>query len=255
MAIGAAAAVLLAYLGAMGTWQAPFGQRLAYWLVVVLPGSLLGLFVAVLVRFWGRFAAYRWLEILIVAVAVSVPHSFLVIVASALFFDVDMITPLVVVQFWLVVLVLSLVLTSINFMASGGDQRAPRPPAPAATPPPAPAAAQAAATQELPVMPASLAQRLPPRLQTGRLIAIAAEDHYLRVHTDLGNDLILMRMTDACAMLADVPGARVHRSWWLARAAAAARVVQDGRMLIRLVDGQTVPVSRAKQAELKRDGW
>ena len=37
------------------------------------------------------------------------------------------------------------------------------------------------------------------RLRHARLIAI--EEHYLRAHTDAGSDLVLMRMTDTCALL------------------------------------------------------
>lgn len=99
------------------------------------------------------------------------------------------------------------------------------------------------------------ADLLVPRLRTAHLLAIEAEDHYLRVHTDSGSDLILMRMTDACAMLTEVPGARVHRSWWVAQAAVNASEHRAGRMTLDLASGLQVPVSRSMQLQLKHDDW
>ena len=267
LVIAALAAALLAYLGALGTQDAPFGQRLAYWAAVILPGSLLGSGALVLVRHWGVFSAHRWLELVTVALVMSLPHSFVVIVVSAMFFGIGMITPMVVLQFWLAVLLIALVLTVINYLANprpaGAPDIATRPapaPAPVAEQPLVDDAGSAvqvpvAEAPELPALPALLADKLPPRLRAGRLVAIEAEDHYLRVHTDLGSDLILMRMTDACALLDEGKGARVHRSWWVARAAVASASAQSGRMELALSGGQTAPVSRAMQPVLRRASW
>ncbi len=256
MAIGVAAAVVLAYLGALGTHQAPLGQRLAYWAAVILPGSVLGLMVTALVRGWGGLAGRRWLEIAAIALAVSVPHTFLVVVASALFFGIEAITPGLVASFWSAVLVIALVLTAINHLAAAGEAGVPTPaaeplpPAPVASPPPTPAD-----DSPLPPLPELIAEKLPARLRAARLIAIEAEDHYLRIHTDAGSDLVLMRMTDACALLPETAGARVHRSWWAARAATEAVERGGGRVELRLACGLVVPVSRAMQGAIKAQGW
>jgi hypothetical protein len=254
--IGTIAAFVLAYLGAMGTLPAPFAQRLAYWAAVILPGSLLGLGIMALVRSWGGLAAHRWLESGLVALLISIPHCFIVIVVSALFFGIGMITPAVVLQFWLAVLVIAVVLAAINYLASP-------PPVPsspdALTPMPIPAPALPTGWPAEPVpireMPSLLAEKLPHRLRAGRLIAIEAEDHYLRVHTDLGSDLVLMRMADACALIDPALGARVHRSWWVARDAVQQVRQQSGRMELELPGGVTAPVSRAMQPVLRREGW
>lgn len=258
--IGLAAAGLMAFTGALGTGQAPALTRLAYWVAVILPGSLLGLGVTTLVQGWGRLSQRRWLEAALVALLVSIPHTFLVIVASAIVFGVGTITPAAVLQFWSVVLVMSLAITAITYLAAGSANPAvhavPTPgpvPAPPAEAPPAAAPAEPPAM--LPAMPEPLAQRLPLRLRNGRLVAIEAEDHYLRIHTDLGHDLVLMRMADACRMLAGVPGARVHRSWWVARAAVTARTTEQGRMQLNLVTGLEAPVSRTMQPVLRTEGW
>lgn len=96
-----------------------------------------------------------------------------------------------------------------------------------------------------PAPPASpFLDRIPARL--GRdLVALSAEDHYLRIHTMLGSDLILCRLGEAEQALADVPGLRVHRSWWVALAAVCGtRKVGDKQFLI-LTNGLEVPVSRS----------
>ncbi|MGH6783457.1 MAG: hypothetical protein ACREBP_02415, partial [Sphingomicrobium sp.] len=46
--------------------------------------------------------------------------------------------------------------------------------------------------------PRTLLLRLPKRLGE-EIVALEAEDHYLRVHTALGSDLVLMRLSDAIA--------------------------------------------------------
>lgn len=253
--IGLIAVAVLAYLGAMGTQAAPFLQRLAYWAAVILPGSLLGLGVNALVRGWGGLAAHRWVEAGLVALLVSLPHCFVVIVVSALFFGIGLITPLVVLEFWLAVLLIAVVLTAINYLATAG-QVAETAVVPALQP-----VSDAAPTSprtpdaDRSALPSLLAEKLPHRLRAGRLLAIEAEDHYLRVHTDLGSDLVLMRMADACALLDESAGARVHRSWWVARDAVQAIRQHSGRMELVLPGDISAPVSRAMQPVLRSQGW
>lgn len=248
--IGAMASVVLALLGAMGTDAAPLGLRLLYWAAVIMPGSLLGLAVTWALQKWGGLARHRWWEATMVAVLVAVPHTFVVIVASALMFGFTVITASTIVQFGLGVLLVSAVLTAINYLASppafedAVDKPTALSPAPGAT------SAGPACT-----MPPAFADRLPPRLRAGRLQAIAAEDHYLRVHTDLGSDLVLMRIGDAAALLETLPGARVHRSWWVARDAVKGSRSTNGNIMLELAGGLEVPVSRSAKRDLAADGW
>jgi hypothetical protein len=84
--------------------------------------------------------------------------------------------------------------------------------------------------------------RVPSRLGR-RLTAVAAEDHYLRVHTPRGSDLVHGRLSDAVQDLGDA-GVQVHRSWWVARDAVE-RVEREGdRVTLVLIDGVRAPVSR-----------
>lgn len=77
------------------------------------------------------------------------------------------------------------------------------------------------------------------------LIALQAQDHYIEVRTTAGSELILMRLGDAERELADWPGIRVHRSWWVAHSHIARSARDNGRLVLHLTDGTTVPVSRS----------
>lgn len=97
-------------------------------------------------------------------------------------------------------------------------------------------------------------QRLPVKFHSADLYAIASEDHYLRVYTSLGDDLILMRLADAERELSGADGARVHRSWWIAKDGITEEKKQDGRSRLILPDNTEVPVSRSYRARAKDAG-
>lgn len=259
LTIGAAAALLLAYVGALGTDIAPFGQRLAYWASVILPGSVLGLVFTALVRGWGGLARHPWGEVAVVTAAVSLPHTFLVVVASTLFFGLGAITPGQVASFFGAVLVLTFVLTAINYLAAATETAVPEAartgPPPGGSKPPYDPEGAPSPDPVLPPLPDLIAEKLAIRLRAVRLIAIKAEDHYLRIYTDAGSDLVLMRMVDACALLPESAGARVHRSWWAARGAVEAVTRREGKAELILRGGLAVPVSRAMQVTLREQGW
>ncbi len=88
------------------------------------------------------------------------------------------------------------------------------------------------------------------------LVALEMEDHYVRAHGQGGrSELILLRMRDAVAELAGIEGERVHRSWWVARAAVTGKR-RDGRtLLFQLGPTLEAPVARDRVADLKTKGW
>jgi hypothetical protein len=123
-------------------------------------------------------------------------------------------------------------------------------------------AASRSATRPLPATPSppseraapAFLERVPARL--GReLIALEAEDHYLRVHTALGSELILARLSDAVAQLEAFDGLQVHRSWWVAADSVLGTVTQDGRTALRLKNGLTAPVSRTHLPAVRDRRW
>jgi hypothetical protein len=89
----------------------------------------------------------------------------------------------------------------------------------------------------------ALLSRLPNRLGK-EVVALEAEDHYLRVHTSLGSDLILMRLSDAIAAIGPDLGLQVHRSWWVAHDAISEFVRSGQRTYLKLTNGLLVPVGR-----------
>jgi len=103
--------------------------------------------------------------------------------------------------------------------------------------------------------PAEIRAKLAPRLARARLIAIQAEDHYLRVHTEAGSDLILMRLTDALNALRDNDGLQVHRSWWVARGAVQTVQWKKGRGALGLEGGLSAPVSQTFAPAVRAVDW
>ena len=104
-------------------------------------------------------------------------------------------------------------------------------------------------------IPARILTRLPVHLQSSELYALSAEDHYVRVHTSKGDDIILMRLSDAILEAGDVEGLQVHRSWWVAQAAIA-HIKSKGRNAeITLKNMRKVPVSRNALKLVRNMGW
>lgn len=119
----------------------------------------------------------------------------------------------------------------------------------------------AASQQTLAAEPSREAERMPPFLArlpaawAGELVALEMEDHYVRAHGPEASTLILMRLRDAEAELEGAEGLRVHRSWWVSRAAVE-QVVRDGRNLrLRLKGGLEAPVARDRVQALRAAGW
>lgn len=90
-------------------------------------------------------------------------------------------------------------------------------------------------------------QRFEPPLQ-GHVLAVQAQEHYVRVITSVGALTTLYRFGDALRELESLPGLQVHRSFWVSDTGVAA--LKSGRRGLRIVlrNGEQVPVS-AKHAE------
>jgi DNA-binding LytR/AlgR family response regulator len=94
-----------------------------------------------------------------------------------------------------------------------------------------------------PEYPPEFISKLPAALRRD-ILALEAEDHYVRVHTVHGSALILMRLADAAALIDPRLGLRVHRSWWVAKGGVRTLERTPGRAIARLVDDTAVPISR-----------
>ncbi len=101
--------------------------------------------------------------------------------------------------------------------------------------------------------PPALLLRLPLD-KRGALIALSAEDHYTRVHTTLGEELVLIRLADAIAEAAPTAGLRVHRSHWIATANVTSATRKGDGALLTMVNGSDIPVSRSHMTAIRDAG-
>lgn len=232
--IAAAAGVFMALVGAFGSGEAPLGVRFGYWITAMLTGGVGGVVVSEIVARGGWLDDRPALQGALIAVALTIPLTLVIWLLSSLLFQG--VPHLASLRFFVgPVFVVTCVMTALNYFT----QRAP------AETHAAPAGAA----------PARFLDRLPAKLRGGELHAVEAEDHYLRLHTSKGQDLILMRLSDAVAELEGLEGAQVHRSWWVAKAAVASARRGDGKATLTLADGAEVPVSRAYAKALRSAGW
>jgi hypothetical protein len=82
-----------------------------------------------------------------------------------------------------------------------------------------------------------------------RLDALQAQEHYVVVHSDLGEKIVRYKMNDAVDECHFLDGIRVHRSWWVAKHAITAVRPRGRSVAVKLPSGEWVPVSIAsKQA-------
>ncbi|WP_448577820.1 LytTR family DNA-binding domain-containing protein [Thermaurantiacus sp.] len=102
-----------------------------------------------------------------------------------------------------------------------------------------------------PEPPRGLAARVP----LARLLAVTAEDHYIRLHlAGGGKPLILYRFSDAIADLAGIDGLQVHRGAWVAGGAVARATRNGRRWTLILTDGTEIPVSESRTAAARAKG-
>lgn len=94
-------------------------------------------------------------------------------------------------------------------------------------------------------------KRLPVELGKD-IISLQAQDHYIKVTTTKGSEMILLRLADAEAELSEIPGIRVHRSWWIAQKHAKGFSRKNSKQMLELSNGESVPVSRS-YAKLVKD--
>jgi len=85
----------------------------------------------------------------------------------------------------------------------------------------------------------------------GRILAMSAERHYVRVITEAGEDLILMRFSDAVALCGCLDGVQVHRSHWVRRSAIRDVNRGAGKTEVLLKSGHSLPVSRTHLAAIR----
>jgi hypothetical protein len=244
-AVQLATGAVFGFLGPFGTWQMPAAERYGYWMIgIPLVGLLATLVLRAVVRdlLPGRSL---WLQVPVASLITGVPATFLVFALETFFRQAPVHSAPVLLRLYGIVTLLLVILTLVHLGWRRQALAALTAPAPVPAPAPAPVAA---------AVPAPFLRRIPERLGTG-LRYLAMEDHYVRVHTDHGDDLLLFRLSDAIAELAGFDGLQVHRSYWVARSAVASVERDQHRTLLVLVDGTRLPVSRTYLPALRAAGW
>ncbi len=255
------AGLLMAFVGAFGTGGLPLLPRVGYWLILMESGALIGIGASTCIRGWHRLSHRPLAEGALISLMIALPLTLVATGTTAMFFGPRTFGLSGAITMFVAVFVVTAAITSINYLVGRSSPTVPAPVAgevPAVAPEPvtAEAPAPAARSSAAPVPPRPrLADRLPPHLRATDLIALEAEDHYVRVHTAAGSDLLLLRFTDAIAELDELHGARTHRSWWVARSAVRSATRADSRGELTLDNGIVAPVSRSALAVLQRDGW
>jgi DNA-binding LytR/AlgR family response regulator len=233
-AVSTAAGAFLALTGAFGMDSAPLAVRLAYWIGLCLTGALVASGIAWALDRDGRVEANPWRYAAVLALGVTLPFTVVVwLVTSLVFFDRVSLGALP--GFLPPVLLVTSAMTGLNFLVQRRPQETHAAPSGAA--------------------PARFLERLTAKLRGGELYAVEAQDHYLRLHTSKGQDLILLRLSDAVAELEGIEGAQTHRSWWVAKDAVEHARRGDGRATLTRRSGVEVPVSRAYARALREAGW
>ncbi|MGY6645926.1 MAG: LytTR family DNA-binding domain-containing protein [Salinarimonas sp.] len=253
------AAVLMTALGPFGTYDAmETPARALYWFTVI---GLIWLQSDLVTRFLERALALRLprpnLTLpAIAALIVALPATAVVIVVTQLMMPgVQISLGQTLWQVFVVILVFSLAFNNLGgatseAAAEGEALEAERRMEEARLR----EEARVVSRDDAPAPDERFRRRFPAGL-TGRLLCLEMEDHYLRIHTDKGSDIILMRMSDAEEELSVDEGLRVHRSWWVAREAVTG-VRRDGtRLLLLLENGLEVPVGKTYRGALRDAGW
>jgi len=229
--------LLMGFIGPFGTDRAPVGQQYAYWMICMVGGGLIGAVVDELLR---RRLVGTWLRTAVVSLVMTPPTTLLVFYAEVWVMggrgDLEGYGRLIG-QVWPIALA-TMAVRALVWRRG-----------------PATIQTRTIIAPPLPETESVFRRRLSARRRGARLIAVEAHDHYLKVHTDVGVELIALRFADALEELALAHGWRTHRSWWVAAEAVEGVRWRRGVGELRLAGGLTAPVSRTYRSVLKEAGW
>ncbi len=232
-------------LGALLGFAGPFAGnpplsppvRYAFWIGMVFAGYLAALAADRLLTVGPSWRPE--LRLAATALASAVPLTFVAAWAIPLVRPGHTYQPLQLPALFGPVVVVQLAIVLALLRKAGAPPEATRPAEPT------PAARDPSGALQNPLL-----ARLPKRLGDA-FVALEAEDHYLRVHTSLGSDLVLMRLSDAIAAIEPGLGLQVHRSWWVAHDAMCELVRTERRTQLRLKNGLLVPIGRTYSAAVR----
>ncbi len=237
-----------AILAVTVTVVAPFGTgermgpalRLLYWCAIVASHAAIAIFIVVAVSYaLRRWIDLRWARVLVAGCAAALP---LALVQTTLAHILDgmplTVSTISAICFSTLVITVS-VTTIVGLLQDDGSAAA------------IPATVTSGRQDRRPI---AFLERLPPSI--GRdLINLSMQDHYIDVRTAKGSTLVLLRFSDAVRELEGADGLQIHRSHWVARTAVARLHRDEGRLVVELLDGRRLPVSRSFAAAVRDAGF
>ena len=203
--------------------------RCLYWLVIVVACYACGYLVSDLVRpFLANLA--RPLAILITGCVTGICVSVIVLVVNYVALDFFP-APHEWVAFFVPILLISMIVTAVITVIGENLQNA-----------------QSRSATAVPLL-----DRIPFDKRAA-LVALSVEDHYVRIRTLKGEELVLMRLSDAMKEVGTTRGAQVHRSHWAAFDQVASVRREGDRAVLTMKTGIEIPVSRANISHIKEAG-
>jgi hypothetical protein len=226
--------LVMAAIGPYRTLDIPDLLRTAYWLVAVIGAGLTGILVDIAL---GRRIGGFWTRIAAVSLVMTPPVTLFIYALNASMLGLPNRPWLLPQLAWQVLVVVLLIMTlrALMWRRIVETRTIVMPPLPEAE--------------------REFRLRLSAKRRTAKLIAIEAEDHYVRVHTHTGSELVSMRFSEAIEELAQAHGYRLHRSWWVSAEAIENVRWKRGTGEARLTGGLVAPVSRSCAGTLKQAGW
>jgi DNA-binding LytR/AlgR family response regulator len=243
-----AVVLLFAITGPFGTDRIAFIPRLAYWFVLHAATWS----VALVFALGGEFALRGWfghmlVRMLLGSLLAAFPIGLVVGILEFAWFgraiSLDSYVREVIVS-----LPLCGIFCALTYMAMSGEPEHRK----AATQQTSAEAMEAAVPETPRDERAPLLLRRLSQHNRGRLQHISVEDHYSKVRTSAGSELVLLRFSDAISEADPEDGMQVHRSHWVARAFVVALRTNRGKTTLALKDGSEVPVSRTFLPEVRR---
>jgi len=245
IAIWSLISFLAAYAGPFGTFSHAFGHRLVYWsLVVVVSALMANAFARLSRRLVGRGRPVLADLVLVALMALFFTPVLLGLTRFVLSEQPASLSE--ALRFGQFVAIVSLGVTSsrrvLSTLFSGGGRLVPDDTIGEAT----------ARPKGAPPQP-RLMRRLPEEFD-GPILRLSSKDHFVDVVGSDDRHRLRMRLSDAVDEMDPVEGYCTHRSHWVAREAVAAAERDGARLLLRLTNGDTVPVSRTYREDLERAG-
>jgi len=245
-------ATFIAFLKPFGMQNIPFYYAWLFWVAACFAGYFL---YSPIIYFGQRFtekyfklaARHQWVGVAVSSIIASLLFSFIIPLINLAFFNIQTDYLILVPQMIPYCLVIGGFITFVGYIKTRFSEQK---------------QALQAQSIELDEVHGKVLQAKDEKIQglmaklplekRGKLLCLEMDDHYLNVHTEKGNHLVLMRFKDALSLVEDYPGIRTHRSWWVALDAIVGEERDGRKNLLKLSNEILVPVSKTYLASVKQ---